>query len=171
MGISGTANSSWKLLHHLGETATGPATVIIQGLGVGMMSCFPPTFIIVATIISCDGLMAEFGVAVAAVAMLSTLGVTLATDAYGPIADNAGGLAEMVEELPAAVRRTTDALDALGNTTAATGKGFAIGSAVLTALSLLNAFEDRVTDTTALNLSVNDSIVLAGIVFGSMLPF
>merc|ERR1712070_1101029 len=74
-------------------------------------------------------------------------------------------------ELPGAVRRTTDALDALGNTTAATGKGFAIGSAVLTALSLLNAFEDRVTDTTALNLSVNDSIVLAGIVFGSMLPF
>merc|ERR1719502_1396969 len=158
-----------KSIAHSG--ATGPATVIIQGLGVGMMSCFPPTFIIVATIIACDGLMDEYGVAVAAVAMLSTLGVTLATDAYGPIADNAGGLAKMVEELPGAVRRTTDALDALGNTTAATGKGFAIGSAVLTALSLLNAFEDRVTDTSALNLSVNDSIVLAGIVFGSMLPF
>jgi len=150
---------------------TGPATVIIQGLGVGMMSCFPPTFIIVATILACNALMAEYGVAVAAVSMLSTLGVTLATDAYGPIADNAGGLAEMVEELPSAVRRTTDALDALGNTTAATGKGFAIGSAVLTALSLLNAFEDRVTSSAALDLSVNDSIVLAGIVFGSMLPF
>merc|ERR1719443_319477 len=158
-----------KSIAHSG--VTGPATVIIQGLGVGMMSCFPPTFIIVATILACNALMAEYGVAVAAVSMLSTLGVTLATDAYGPIADNAGGLAEMVEELPSAVRRTTDALDALGNTTAATGKGFAIGSAVLTALSLLNAFEDRVTDTAALNLSVNDSVVLAGIVFGSMLPF
>jgi Na+/H+-translocating membrane pyrophosphatase len=150
---------------------TGPATVIIQGLGVGMMSCFPPIMIIVATILSCNALMADYGVAVAAVSMLSTLGVTLATDAYGPVADNAGGLAEMVEELPSSVRATTDALDALGNTTAATGKGFAIGSAVLTSLSLLNAFKDRVTGDVALDVSVNDSIVLAGVVFGSMLPF
>merc|ERR1719449_252822 len=104
--------------------------------------------------------MAEYGVAVAAVSMLSTLGVTLATDAYGPIADNAGGLAEMVEELPSAVRRTTDAL---GNTTAATGKGFAIGSAVLTALSLLNAFEDRVGVAT---FDLGDPLVLAGLLFG-----
>jgi hypothetical protein len=150
---------------------TGEATVIIQGLGVGMMSCFPPTFVIVATILACNELMLEYGVSVAAVSMLSTLGITLATDAYGPVADNAGGLAEMVEELPASVRKTTDALDALGNTTAATGKGFAIGSAVLTSLSLLNAFEDRVTGSSAIDTSVNDSIVLAGIVFGSMLPF
>jgi Na+/H+-translocating membrane pyrophosphatase len=152
---------------------TGPATVIIQGLGVGMMSCFPPTILIVATILACDGLMSQYGVAVSAVAMLSTLGVTLATDAYGPVADNAGGLAEMVEELPASVRRTTDALDALGNTTAATGKGFAIGSAVLTSVSLLNAFKDKVQpdNGTVINVNVTESIVLAGIVAGSMLPF
>jgi K(+)-stimulated pyrophosphate-energized sodium pump len=150
---------------------TGPATVIIQGLGVGMMSCFPPTFIIVATILACNELIGDYGVAVAAVSMLSTLGVTLATDAYGPVADNAGGLAEMVEELPDGVRKTTDALDALGNTTAATGKGFAIGSAVLTSLSLLNAFEDRVSGETGIDTSVTDSVLLAGIVFGSMLPF
>jgi len=155
---------------------TGPATVIIQGLGVGMISCFPPTVVIVATILSCNALMQDYGVAIAAVGMLSTLGMTLATDAYGPVADNAGGCAEMVEEIPDSVRATTDALDALGNTTAATGKGFAIGSAVLTSLSLLNAFESKVTDPTqvayaTLNTSVSDSIVLAGIVFGAMLPF
>merc|ERR1712166_403757 len=155
---------------------TGPATVIIQGLGVGMISCFPPTVVIVATILSCNALMQDYGVAIAAVGMLSTLGMTLATDAYGPVADNAGGCAEMVEEIPDSVRATTDALDALGNTTAATGKGFAIGSAVLTSLSLLNAFESKVTDPTqvafaSLNTSVSDSIVLAGIVFGAMLPF
>merc|ERR1712166_522594 len=155
---------------------TGPATVIIQGLGVGMISCFPPTVVIVATILSCNALMQDYGVAIAAVGMLSTLGMTLATDAYGPVADNAGGCAEMVEEIPDSVRATTDALDALGNTTAATGKGFAIGSAVLTSLSLLNAFESRVTDSSqvafaSLNTSVSDSIVLAGIVFGAMLPF
>jgi Na+/H+-translocating membrane pyrophosphatase len=155
---------------------TGPATVIIQGLGVGMISCFPPTVVIVATILSCNALMQDYGVAIAAVGMLSTLGMTLATDAYGPVADNAGGCAEMVEEIPDSVRATTDALDALGNTTAATGKGFAIGSAVLTSLSLLNAFESKVTDPrqvayATLNTSVSDSIVLAGIVFGAMLPF
>merc|ERR1712028_153411 len=126
---------------------TGPATVIIQGLGVGMISCFPPTVVIVATILSCNALMQDYGVAIAAVGMLSTLGMTLATDAYGPVADNAGGCAEMVEEIPDSVRATTDALDALGNTTAATGKGFAIGSSVLTSLSLPNAFQSKVTDS------------------------
>merc|ERR1712072_1667053 len=150
---------------------TGPATVVIQGIGVGMISCVPPTIVLVICIIVCDSLAGEYGVAISAVGMLATLGITLATDAYGPVADNAGGLAEMDPSVPSEVRNKTDAIDALGNTTAATGKGFAIGSAVLTSLSLLNAFEDRVTSGTALDLSVNDSIVLSGIVFGSMLPF
>merc|ERR1711998_261450 len=159
---------------------TGPATVIIQGLGVGMISTMPPIMCLVATILSCNALLGNYCVSVAAVGMLSTLGITLATDAYGPVADNAGGLAEMVEELPDSVRKTTDALDALGNTTAATGKGFAIGSAVLTALSLLNAFRDRVSIVYAssgisvdipISSDVADGVVLAGIVFGSMLPF
>jgi len=116
---------------------TGPATVIIQGLGVGMISCTPTVLVLVVVILMCAKLEGLYGVSISAVGMLSTLGITLATDAYGPVADNAGGLAEMDSSIPKEVRGKTDALDALGNTTAATGKGFAIGSAVLTALSLL----------------------------------
>merc|ERR1719356_870273 len=121
----------------------GAAGVIIQGLGIGMMSTVVPVVILVITILACEELSGTYGVGIAAVGMLSTLGITLATDAFGPVADNAGGIAEMAE-LPSEVRERTDALDALGNTTAATGKGFAIGSAVLTSLALLTAYK---TDT------------------------
>merc|ERR1719405_391918 len=123
---------------------TGPATVVIQGIGVGMISCAPTTVLLCACIMGCAALDGAYGVAISAVGMLATLGITLATDAYGPVADNAGGLAEMDPSIGPEVRLLTDSLDALGNTTAATGKGFAIGSAVLTSLSLVQAFKQRV---------------------------
>ena len=171
-----------KSITHAGS-AGGAATVIIQGLGIGMISVFPPTIIIVATVIACfnvanGGAEGLYGISIAAVGMLSTLGVTLATDAYGPVADNAGGIAEMSPDVPEEVRDRTDRLDALGNTTAATGKGFAIGSAVLTALSLMNAFVKDVpydlngsTRGLANAMLLTDAYVLSGVIIGAMLPF
>ena len=149
------------------QAQTGPATVIIGVLGLGMLSTLIPGVVIVVTIWLADWLAGTYGVALAAVGMLSTLGITLATDAYGPVADNAGGIAEQAGLEPG-VRERTDALDALGNTTAATGKGFAIGSAVLTALALMAAYS-QVTDIDVFDL--RDSNVLMGLIVGSIMPF
>lgn len=146
----------------------GPAGVIIQGLGIGMLSTAVPVMLLFITILLCDDLAGTYGVAIAAVGMLSTLGVTLATDAFGPVADNAGGIAEMAAGMPERVRERTDALDALGNTTAATGKGFAIGSAVLTSLALLTAYKQ---DTNLTSIDVSKASVLSAAILGACLPY
>ena len=201
-------SQSYKPTQKVSESSqTGPATVIISGLGLGMLSTAIPVITVGVAIIlaylCANGFHVEFsaanlsmglyGIGIAAVGMLSTLGITLATDAYGPIADNAGGNAEMAG-LPAEVRQRTDALDALGNTTAATGKGFAIGSAALTALALLASYVEEIkialirtgealpngveaTKATlvdfmdAYNVNLMNPIVLVGIFIGSMMAF
>ena len=149
------------------QSETGPATVIISGIGLGMVSTLIPGVVIVVAMWLTNELAGTYGVALAAVGMLSTLGITLATDAYGPVADNAGGIAEQAH-LDPEVRERTDALDSLGNTTAATGKGFAIGSAVLTALALMAAYS-QVTGVDVFDLK--DVNVLMGLLVGSIMPF
>ena len=208
-----TSHSYWPTQKLAESSQTGPATVIISGVGLGMRSTAIPVVTIAAAIIlaflcatgfnadiMADGVLSTglYGVAIAAVGMLSTLGITLATDAYGPIADNAGGNAQM-SELDPEVRERTDVLDALGNTTAATGKGFAIGSAALTALALLASYIEEIkialarvgetivgvggrlienaSDATILdilsnyNVSLMNPAVLAGVFIGAMMAF
>jgi len=178
-----TSDSYKPTLKLSSSSETGTATLIISGLSVGMLSTLFPIVIVAACVLvayfvsggASDANWGLYGISLAAVGMLSTLGITLATDAYGPVADNAGGIAQMVG-LEKEVRERTDALDSLGNTTAATGKGFAIGSAALTSLALMASYIDKVQtihggEDIAQRLSIVNPTVLVGLFIGGCLPY
>ncbi|MBT88484.1 MAG: sodium-translocating pyrophosphatase [Candidatus Marinimicrobia bacterium] len=162
-----TGTGTTPVLSIVKQSVTGPATNLIAGLGVGMQSTAIPILILASSIMGAHYFAGLYGIAMAALGMLANTGIQLAVDAYGPISDNAGGIAEMAQ-LPEEVRERTDKLDAVGNTTAAIGKGFAIGSAALTALALFAAF---MVQTGIKSIDISNPRVMAGLFVGGMLPF